>query len=205
MAKPDLSADDIVKIGLANGFSEPAIKELLSRRGFTNQAINEALSKQTPAAKKVEVTEEFAPGYNRVLNNMFGKDGIVAKSRKRGVSKEDTINNAINYLRGTKVYENATDVQREAMERNVNKEFNKREKSAPSAKKVLGQKKDVVTIEVDLAKERDRLINEQIKAAKSGAKSVSDAIKAITKYFNYNKYRGNLTRSDLNKILNIKN
>jgi len=150
----------------AQGFSEEAIILFLQRKGLTDKAIDTAMAKAEPAAKKVEVTEEFAPGYDRVLNNMFGKDGVVARSRRRGVSEEGTIENAIKYLRGTKVYENATDVQREAMERNVNKEFKKREKPAPSAKKVLGQKKDVVTITVDLAKERDRIIKEQIKQAK---------------------------------------
>ena len=150
----------------AQGFSEAAIKNVLTRSGVDTDAINEALAKEVPTAKKVEVTEEFAPGYDRVINNMFGEKGIVSKSRRRGVSKEDIIQNAINYLKGTKVYENATDVQREAMVRNVNKELEKREKRAPSAKKVLGQKKDVVTITVDLAKERDRIIKEQIKQAK---------------------------------------
>jgi len=50
----------------AQGFSEDAIKNVLTRSGVDTDAINEALAKEVPTAKKVEVTEEFAPGYDRV-------------------------------------------------------------------------------------------------------------------------------------------
>lgn len=186
----------------AQGFSEAAIKNVLTRSGVDTDAINEALAKDTPAAKKVEVTEEFAPGYNRVLNNMFGEKGVVAKSRRRGVSEEDTIQNAINYLEGTKVYENATDVQREAMVRNVNKELKKREKSAPTAKRVLGQKKDVVTITVDLAKERDRIIKEQIKLAKEVTGNLNDKRAALADAIRMFEDGGVITTAQTKTIVN---
>jgi len=77
------------------------------------------------------------------LNNIFGEKGIVAKSRINGRSEEETMQNAIDYLQqDTKVYENATDVQREAMVRNLRKEFKKRERRAPSAEKVVGNAKE---------------------------------------------------------------
>jgi len=199
MAKPDLKADDIVKIGLANGFSVPAIKELLSRRGFTEQAINEALGKQTPAAKKVEVTEEFAPGYDRMIGQL---EGVVEKSLKRGTTQAKAMENAINYLQGTKVYENATDVQRETMVRDVNKRFKKREKRAPSAKKVLGQKKDVVTITVDLAKERDRIIKEQIKQAKEVTGDLNEKRAALANSIRLFEDGGVITTAQTKTIVN---
>jgi hypothetical protein len=186
----------------AQGFSEAAIKNVLTRSGVDADAIDTALAKDTPAAKKVEVTEEFAPGYNRVLNNMFGEKGIVAKSRRRGVSEEDTIQNAINYLEGTKVYENATDVQREAMVRNVNKELKKREKSAPTAKRVLGQKKDVVTITVDLAKERDRVIKEQIKLAKEVTGDLNEKRAALADAIRMFEDGGVITTAQTKTIVN---
>lgn len=43
----------------------------------------------------------------------------------------------------------------------------------------------------------------EARAAKEGAKSVSDAIKAINQYFNDLKDRANLTRADLKKVVNI--
>jgi len=157
------SIDSIIQRGRANGFSEESIKIVLQKRDFTQEAIDAALGKAEPAAKKVEVTEEFAPGYDRMITEL---EGVVEKSLKRGTTQARAMENAINYLQGTKVYENATDVQREQMVRDVNKRFKKRQKSAPTAKRVLGQKKDVVTVTVDLAKERDRIIKEQIKLAK---------------------------------------
>jgi hypothetical protein len=42
----------------------------------------------------------------------------------------------------------------------------------------------------------------EIQAAKEGARNVSDAIKAITDYFNFNAERGNLTRRDLGRVIN---
>jgi hypothetical protein len=199
---PGNDAQRIVNLGRANGLSDQAISNVLEKRGFTQEAIDTALGKEAKAAKKVEVTEEFAPGYNRVLNNMFGEKGVVAKSRRRGVSKEDTIKNAINYLQGTKVYENATDVQREAMVRNVNKELEKREKRAPSAKKVLGQKKDVVTITVDLAKERDRIIKEQIKLAKEVTGDLNEKRAALADAIRMFEDGGVITTAQTKTIVN---
>jgi hypothetical protein len=199
---PGNDAQRIVNLGRANGLSDQAISNVLEKRGFTQEAIDTAIGKAEPAAKKVEVTEEFAPGYNRVLNNMFGEKGVVAKSRRRGVSKEDTIKNAINYLQGTKVYENATDVQREAMVRNVNKELEKREKRAPSAKKVLGQKKDVVTITVDLAKERDRIIKEQIKLAKEVTGDLNEKRAALADAIRMFEDGGVITTAQTKTIIN---
>jgi len=166
----------------AQGFSEQAIINVLTRSGVDTDTINKALGKEVPAAKKVEVTEEFAPGYNRVLNNMFGEKGVVAKSRGRRVSEEDTIENAIDYLKGTKVYENATDVQREAMVRNVRKEFKKREKRAPSAEKVVGKpkKKQVTVDEMTALKDQIKLEARAAREAKADLntkrKMIADAI-----------------------------
>jgi len=201
MAKPDLKADDIVKIGLANGFSVPAIKELLSRRGFTEQAINEALGKQTPAAKKVEVTEEFAPGYNRVLNEIFGKDGVVDRSRRRGRSEEETMQNAIDYLeQDTKVYENATDVQRETMVRNIRKEFKKREKRAPSAEKVVGKpkKKEVTVDEMVALKDQIKL---EARAAREAKGDLNTKRKALAAKVSALKGKGTVTTNQLDTII----
>ncbi len=201
-ARLDFNIDSIIRSARAQGYSEAAIKNVLTRSGVDPDTIDAALAKAEPAAKKVEVTEEFAPGYNRVLNEIFGKDGIVDKSRRRGRSEEDTLKNAIDYLRGTKVYENATDVQREAMERNVNKELGKREKAAPSAKRVLGQKKDVVTIEVDLAKERDRIIKEQIKLAKEITGDINKKRAALAENIKPLIKRGIITAAQARTIIN---
>jgi predicted GNAT family acetyltransferase len=175
------SIDSIVQRGRANGFSEESIKIVLQKRGFTQEAIDAALGNAEPAAKKVEVTEEFAPGYDRVLNEIFGKDGVVAKSRRRGRSEEEAMQNAIDYLQqDTKVYENATDVQREAMVRNVRKEFKKREKAAPTAEKVVGKpkKKEVTVDEMAALKDQIKLEARAAREAKGDLNSKRKALAA---------------------------
>jgi hypothetical protein len=153
------------------------------------------------AAKKVEVTEEFAPGYDRVLNNMFGKDGVVAKSRRRGVSEEGTIENSINYLKGTKVYENATDVQREAMVRNVNKEFKKREKAAPSAEKVVGKpkKKEVTVDEMAALKDQIKL---EARAAREAKGDLNTKRKALAAKIIAARKKGTITAAQARALVN---
>ena len=130
-----MSASRIVKTGRANGFSEVAIRTVLSNRGFSEAEIDAALTQETGAASRVEVTEEFAKGYDRVKGEI---EGIIQKSLNRGRSEAEAMQNAIDYLQKSKVYENATDVQREKMVRDIRKSFGKREKSAPSAGRVTG-------------------------------------------------------------------
>jgi len=166
----------------AQGFSEAAIKNVLTRSGVDTDAIDTALAKDTPAAKKVEVTEEFAPGYDRMIGQL---EGVVEKSLDRGTSQETAMENAINYLEGTKVYENATDVQREQMVRDVRNRFKKREKRAPSAEKVVGKpkKKKVTVDEMAALKDQIKLEARAAREAKGDLntkrKMIADAINKV--------------------------
>ena len=198
---PGNDAQRIVNLGRANGLSDQAISNVLEKRGFTKEAIDTVIGKQTPAAKKVEVTEEFAPGYNRVLNNIFGKDGIVATSRIRGRSEEEAMQNAIDYLQqDTKVYENATDVQREAMVRNLRKEFKKREKSAPTAEKVVGKpkKKKVTVDEMVALKDQIKL---EARAAREAKGDLNKKRKALADKVSELEGRGTVTTNQIKAIV----
>jgi hypothetical protein len=84
----------------------------------------------------------------------------------------------------------------------VNKELKKREKSAPTAKRVLGQKKDVVTITVDLAKERDRVIKEQIKLAKEVTGDLNEKRAALAKNIKPLIKKGIITAAQARTIIN---
>ena len=198
---PGNDAQRIVNLGRANGLSEQAISTVLQKRGFTQEAIDAALGKAEPAAKKVEVTEEFAPGYDRVLNEIFGKDGVVAKSRRRGRSEEEAMQNAIDYLQqDTKVYENATDVQREAMVRNVRKEFKKREKAAPSAEKIVGKpKKKQVTVD-EMAALKDQ-IKLEARAAREAKGDLNDKREALAAKVSALKGKGTVTTNQIDTIV----
>ena len=69
------------------------------------------------------------------------------------------------------------------------------------AKDVVNMIKDLDKAQSPMAKLKSQ-VQSEIQAAKEGARSVSDAIKAITDYFNFNAERGNLTRRDLRRVIN---
>jgi hypothetical protein len=78
---------------------------------------------------------------------------------------------------GSKVYEDATDVQRDALVRSVRKRFGLRQKSAPSVDKLFGRIKDVKKITM---REKDLLVK-QIKDKAKGAKEAITAFKLVSK------------------------
>jgi hypothetical protein len=160
-------AEAIVKQGRANGVSENAIRSVLSRRGFTAEEIDAAMAKPE-AAGKTKVDETFAEGFDRLMKEI---EGIIKKSTYRKRSQEDILDNVVNYVIGSKLYENATDVQREQMIRDARKRFGKREKSAPKVETLLGgiNSVDKITIAV-----RDLVAN-QIKSLARGAKDAKKA------------------------------
>lgn len=181
----------------AQGYSEAAIKNVLTRSGVDTDAIDAALAKAEPAAKKVEVTEEFAPGYDRMIDEL---EGVVEKSLKRGTTQAKAMENAINYLQGTKVYENATDVQREQMVRDVSKRFKKREKSAPSAEKVVGKpKKKKVTVD-EMAALKDQ-IKLEARAAREAKGDLNTKRKALAAKVSALKGKGTVTVNQVDTIV----
>jgi hypothetical protein len=100
-----------------------------------------------------ELTETDLPGYDRMMGEI---EGVIKKSEDRRVPFNKIMENVMEYMKGSKAYENATDVQREALVRDVRKRFGKKEKRAPSVKKVLGQKKTEVTVD-EMAALKDQI------------------------------------------------
>ena len=181
LSRGRLTINDIVKTGRANGISDKAIELVLENRGFSVKEISAALKEETGVAKKVEVTEEMLPGYERMLKEL---DGVVEKSFQRGVAYEQTMDNAINYLQGSRVYQDATDIQREQMVRDVRKRFGKKEKMAPSVGKALEKPKKKVEVE-EMAALKDQLRLEARAAREAKAdlnskrKMLSDAVRKM--------------------------
>ena len=91
-----------------------------------------------------ELNEADLPGYDRMMSEI---EGVIKKSENRGVPFNKIMDNVMEYMKKSKAYENATDVQREALVRDIRSRFKKKEKRAPSVKKVLGQKKTEVTVD----------------------------------------------------------
>ena len=123
------------------------------------------------ASLKIEpiISESELPGYDRMIQQV---DGIIEKSKQRAVPNEKVKENVMDYVVKSKVYEKATDVQREKLVRDVNKMFGVKEKAAPSVGKILGSIKDVAKITIT---EKQGLIK-QIKDLARGAKDAKIAI-----------------------------
>ena len=160
--------DKVIKDARAQGFSEEAIRTFLQKKGLTSDEIDLAMGREKGAATRVNINEQTMPGYDRVIGEI---EGIVAKSNERGVSEKKTIQNVMDYLMGTKLYENATDVQREQLVRNISQAFGIRLKSAPSVGRILGSIKDVKNITMT---DKELLIKE-IKDYARGAKDATVA------------------------------
>ena len=172
-------AESFIKNARAQGISEAAIKIILSNRGIDESTINNALSKtKGKASGRVKIDESFAEGYNTMMKVI---DGIIKKTKAK-FAKEDTspqtlFDSTLPYLQGSKVYENATDVQREKMVRDLRKKVGLKEKSSPSISRILGKVKDVKNI---LVSEKELLIK-RIKDIREGATTTIKAIKLAQK------------------------
>ena len=145
-----------------------------------------------------EAKVEQLRGFDRMMSEL---DGIIEKSRKRRASEEKVFDNAMNYLQGSAVYTRATDVQREQMVRDLRKKFGKREKSAPSVKKLFGEVKDVKKITIP---EYDLMVKQLMdfeKGAKTTLAKVTKASKELTAYVKEMVKKGHITTNQAVSVL----
>ncbi len=194
---PKSELNDIIKKGRASGFSDAAIKIVLKKKGFSEADIDTAIKTEIGAAKKVTISEETVPGFDRMMTQV---ENIVNKSKKRGVSEEKIADNAMKYVMGSKVYENATDVQREQIIRDIEKKFGIKQKPSPKAEKILGIKEPAkITIS-----EKEALKN-QIKAEAKGAKNAVSAWRkasaVVSKMIKDMKKSGSITTTQAANVL----
>ena len=151
---------------------QEAIKRVSAEQKVSPDQIIDAMNivSKINENKSEGVSESELPGYNRMVSEV---EGIVEKSKKRGASNDKIADNVMSYVMGSKVYEDATDVQRDALVRSVRKRFGLREKSAPSVGKLFGRIKDIKKITMT---EKDALIK-QIKDKAKGAKEAVAAFR----------------------------
>jgi len=145
-----------------------------------------------------EAKVEQLRGFDRMMSEL---EGIIEKSRKRRASEEKVFDNAMNYLQGSAVYTRATDVQREQMVRDLRKKFGKREKSAPSVKKLFGEVKDVKKITMP---EYDLMVKQLMdfeKGAKTTLAKVTKASKELTAYVKEMVKKGHITTNQAVSVL----
>ena len=144
-----------------------------------------------------EVEFKNLAGYDRMMGEV---EGIVDKSFKRGVPYMQTMDNAIQYMSTSRVYEDANDTQREAMVREVRKMFKQKEKNAPSVNKILDisierQLVNVVAAAKDYRKMRIKDVKLALAAYRERIKEFLDGIKALGK-------SGKLTSAQVKALLN---
>ena len=199
-------SDDVgkyIKQARAQGMSEGAIKVVLNRRGVEMDVIQDAFKKtKKKAAVRTEVSEKFVKGYDRVMKEL---DGVIAKVKKRNVNESTSPNKIYNaglkYIKGTKVYEKATDVQREMMVRDLRKKIGLKEKKAPSVKKILFGVQDVKKITIT---ETQAIANRlaDIREGADGAKSaLMKASKNLSEEISDMESKGKITTKQMNDIL----
>ena len=168
-----------------NNFKDAATKDFLTRKGVPTADIDKAI-------------KTLDDVYARVMKEI---DGVITKSQKRGVDFDTQLKNALAYLQGTKLYENTTDIHREKLMREVRAKFDKKEKRAPSAKRILGNIKDVkkVTLsEKEALKMQLRLV---AKTAKTTARALVVAGNELTKSLKEMVKGGVITANQMSSVL----
>jgi hypothetical protein len=115
-------------------------------------------------------------GYDRMMDIV---NNIISKSLARGRTQDEIMKNVMGYVTGPRnaVYQRANDSQREQLVRNIETEFGKRQKSAPSVGKILGTIKDITKItlpEKELLKQHFRDLAKGGRDAKRAFMQASD-------------------------------
>ena len=179
------SVREVVQQARDNNFKDAATKDFLTRKGVPTADIDKAI-------------KTLDDVYARVMKEI---DGVITKSQKRGVDFDTQLKNALAYLQGTKLYEDTTDIHREKLMREVRAKFDKKEKRAPSAKRILGNIKDVKTVtlkEKEALKMQLRLV---AKTAKTTARALVVAGNELTKSLKEMVKGGVITANQMSSVL----
>jgi hypothetical protein len=187
-----------IKAGFISGYKE-AMQGLQEDVDFAirrKKLWEDRIEELTISHEKYKATDKYRRG--------DAKDTEYKRKIEEAKAERDTeqgnIDNAIDKLKDSDVYKNATDIEQEELVRDVRERFELKEKKAPSPEKLLGQPKPE-----NVSMSMKDFMNKVVKAAKDGATSVAEAKKKIFDYFNSVKEYGNLTRKDILNITKIIN
>jgi len=152
---------------------------------------------------EVKVEETIKPEQQKTEQTTAVQKGIdaVNKALKRGRAKKEAVDGGIAFMQKTIAYEQADDVTREQMLRDINKEFGVKEKKAPSAKKIVGQPavKKVTVNEMTALKDQIKL---EAKAAKGAEKATDNIRKTVIDKVKSFVTRGALSKAQQKSLLN---
>jgi hypothetical protein len=206
----DMSAEEFIKVQdlvdrIFNGEQITSPEDLQLQQNFPN-VVEELLAKKTQDGTTTEGVQETTPEVNleqqKTEQTNAVQKGIdaVNKALQRGRAKKEAVQGGIAFMQKTIAYEQADDVTREQMLRDINKEFGVKEKKAPSTKKILGEKPQTKTVDtMTVLKERiaeiDQAIKEGQRNFKTAVKDIATSIKAILP-------KGNFKPSQVKVIVN---
>jgi hypothetical protein len=147
------------------------------------------------------LSEAELPGYDRMMGIVNGITQKVLK--ERGGTNERAFQAALDYLQqDSKVYENATDVQREALVRQLRNQFGIKEKRAPSVARILGKLKDIRKVIMTERVALNKQFKDQIRGGKYAVKAVKEATKELIKEVRELRKSGKINKIQEQAILN---
>lgn len=175
---------------------KPDIKNIL--------VIDASKSLKTEQTTTPEVKEEVVVTPEQKAEQVTAvKKGIdaVNKAVERGRPLKKAVEGGIAFMQKTIAYEQADDVTREQMLRDINKKFGVKEKKAPSVKKVMGEttQKKVTVNEMTALKDQIKL---ESKAAKGAEKATDQIRKDVAEKVKSFITRGGLSKAQQKSLLN---
>jgi hypothetical protein len=115
---------------------------------------------------------------DRIIDEIVKK--VENRSGPKFVSKQKKLDVTLSYLQGSKLYQEATDIEREQIVRELNEKLNIKIKKAPSVGKVLGKQKRT-KITVDQVAEYKRQIKAWNRSARLAKKDINTRRKELSK------------------------
>jgi hypothetical protein len=180
----------IIKDARAQGFSEESIRLFLESKGLDANDIKAAMQPEIPASKKATVTETMLAGFNVLMT----KIGSL-------INKNASDKDVIGFLKNDKAYINATDIQKEDMVRQVRAKLGLKQKSAPTADRLLGAIKNLAKITMTEKQALVKQIKDLSRGAKDAKKAIAEASKELSKEVKTLVTEGKLTVNQAANVL----
>lgn len=152
-------------------------------------------------SEPVVAEEQVKPKEETQVNAVQKGIDAVNKALQRGRPKKEAVQGGISYMQQTVAYEQADDVTREQMLRDINKEFGVKEKKAPSVKKVMGEPAPTKVTVNEMTALKDQ-IKLEAKAAKGAEKATEQIRKSVTETIKSFITRGALSKAQQTSLLN---
>ena len=152
---PKPTAEEVVRIGRENGFSDAAIKRVLEGRGFTEEQINDAMSLNIDLFTTLPDAFVDVKGGIKEGTSMFNKvlEGLKKLRKKR--TPAEMAEEAVKRLRETYEYKNQNKTTQAKLESTIRTHFNAKRRRNLSGlrarlEKAKADAKNIAKLKVDL-------------------------------------------------------